>query len=258
MAKRLGVVQHAFARPLFEAISSRGSPAFELVTGSSTDLAVKLRNKDVDAAFLSPIDVARDSSSYRILPGLAAASEGKSDAAVLLFHENARAISTVAADPGCSGEIVLTHLVLVEKFGTVPTLVPTSLAPLEALAKADAVLAVGDPALALREKSNKVDLAEEWMDITELPFVHGVWAAREDVLTREEMDAIVSAGRRGAALIEGSIGREGSEYFARFRYDLTERAQTSLTEFIRMAYYHGILTDIPDLRFFPESGNGQA
>ncbi len=251
MAKRLGVIPHVFARPLFASFDARGKPAFEIVTDSATNLALKLRNNEIDAAFLSPVDFAREYSEYRLLPGVSAASEGRSDAAVLLFHEQARSITTVAANPGYTAEIVLAHIVLVEKFGSAPTMVPTLLSPPEALRTADAALAVGDAALSLKGSTNKIDLTDEWMDLTELPFVHGVWAAREGVLTTGEIDAIIDSCRKGVSLVGSAAGREGADYFTHFRYELDDRVQTALTEFLRMAYYHGIIGDIPDVKFLP-------
>ncbi len=79
------------------------------------------------------------------------------------------------------------------------------------LATADAALIIGDPALTVpRERYVVLDLAGEWLEMTGLPFVFAVWAARDEVATAElvapftasletglaELDAIVDGDRR--------------------------------------------------------------
>jgi len=96
--------------------------------------------------------------------------------------------------------------------------------------------------------SNKLDLVDEWYDLTELPYVHGFWAFREEVL--EELD--FKQIERQSLSQTGMLAKFGddAEYLESFRYELNEGALRGLSEFYRMAFYHGIMKEIPDVRFF--------
>jgi chorismate dehydratase len=246
MPKRIGIPSLVYSRPVSDGLRKKAGRAFELVEGAPAQLAYELRQAALDGAFLSPIDYARDYSRLMLVPDVGAVSEGESGAILLVFHEKTRKIETVCADPAFASEVVLAHLVLVEKYGIAPQIVPFAGPWEEALGKADAVLAAGDEALSLARTPNKMDLVDEWKDITEFPYVHGVWAVRENALTERELRLIVEGTRLGEKQLP--TGAEMG-FFHHFRYRLDEPAVNGLTEFYRMAYYHGILKDIPEIRF---------
>jgi len=241
VAKRLGIIAHRYARPLFEGLRTCNEPLFDIVEDAAAQLSIKLRQQLLNGAFLSPIDYAKDYSHFKIIPDIAAVSEGESGIILMLFHEHAREIRTLAADPAMSTEIVLASIILSEKFDTKISIVPSTLSVEDSLQKADAVLAVGDAAHAIRDHTNKLDLVDEWKDITDLPFVHGMWVVREGGLTEKEIDQVCTASLQS--------GKNLSDVSERISYKFDERAVAALNEFYRMAYYHGILKDIPDVKF---------
>lgn len=238
-SRKIGVIGDRFARPL---VSGLGPPGFVTVPGSgSTELALELRQGNLDCAFLSPIEYARDYRLYEILPEVAAVSEGPSGLVLLLFREGGRTISTIAADPRSGSEIVLAHIVLAEKYETVPRVVPYAGSPGEAFRKADGVLLFGDAAEDNRDGKKAIDLIDEWGDIAEVPYVHGFWVVRRDVFTTGEARKFIRLSSSGTGKAAETAG---------IRYTLDEAAISGLTEFFRMAYYHGVLRDIPDIRLF--------
>jgi predicted solute-binding protein len=137
----------------------------------------------------------------------------------------------------------LTSIVLSEKFSIKPKLIPFIGDITNAFQKVDALLVVGDETIKLKENKNKIDLVDEWNDITELPFVHGIWVARENNLNEEERETLISAGN-------DIVMKNVPDNYKNVSYQLDEFAVEALTEFFRMAYYHGILKDIPDVKFF--------
>jgi chorismate dehydratase len=247
--KRIGIVPHLFAQPLFFGLKRQEDPpAFELVESrqaGTAELAIKLRQAQLDGAFLSPIDYARESSRYRIIPSVCASSEGESSAVSLLFRESLRRVNSIAVDPSAGSEVVLAHLIFAEKYDSAPRIVPTPLSGDEALTKADAVLLLGDSALETEGRRNKLDLVAEWGDMTGLPYIHGFWAAPAEALSVPEAQLMIESGRQGASRLE-SFGTNAG-YLRRFRYELDEEALAALAEFFRMAFYHGILKEIPEL-----------
>jgi chorismate dehydratase len=262
--KRLGIPGALFLSPLTTTLRRR--EGFMLTVDAPARNALRLRGHDLDAALLSPIDFAREGSLYRVVPGVAASSQSANSAITLHFREGLHDIATLAADPAVTSEIVLAKIILAEEFDVSPKIVPFQ-GPLDAmLGKADAALLAGDASL--REtavRHNVVDLVEAWGEMTDLPFAHCFWCAREEDLTEEEAKTLRQAGEEGTSLID-EIAADASSHahssipvaalkahLETFSYDFSDEAQEGLKEFLRYAYYHAILPDVPDIRWFGES-----
>lgn len=126
MVKRLGIIPYLFAQPLFYGLKKLGESPFDIVEESAEQLAIKLRLNELDGAFLSPIDYARDYSMYGIVPDVAATSTGESNSVLLFFKENTRQIKTLAFGPSSSSEIILASIILAEKYNTKVKLIPVA------------------------------------------------------------------------------------------------------------------------------------
>jgi chorismate dehydratase len=259
--KRLGVSSSLYCLPLVHDL--RTDEHFELIVGAATKHSIALREHDLDAALLSPIDYARGSSEYTIIPGIAISSREANETVVLHFRQGIHNITTLAVDPSSTSEIVLATILLGEQFDLAPKIVPVIGSLDVMLQKADAALLVGDAAfMESGRRKNKLDLIEEWDDITSLPFVHALWCCREDGLSLQEIQRIQEAKERGMHSL-AEIGAEASvrshglqsadavqQYLESFSYTLTEEVRGGLNEFIRYAYYRGILPDVADLHFY--------
>lgn len=249
MPHRLGIIPHAYARPLFAGLEHPEGPAssaFELVKENSAQLAIELRQGNLDGAFLSPVDFARDHSRYVLVPESGVASRGESGTVLLLFRERGTQVRTIAVDPSSTSEIVLAHLVLAEKYDIAPQFVPVQAPPSSALETADAVLVVGDAAAAMAGWERKLDVVDEWEDATGLPFIHGLWAVRPDALDAAHLSRLRRSG-------PGADARGGTASSGEVWYGLTEDDRGAFGEFLRAAYYHGILKDIPDVFYLPDT-----
>ena len=251
MAKRVGITPQVYAQPLFDGLKSLGTnndPVFDLVTASPAHLALQLRQEELDGAFLSPIDYARGGPSLRILPVPALISRGESKSIALVFREGLDHIATIAADPGFASEIVLAHLILAEKYDVAPTTVALTSTIEESLLVADAILVADSKKDIIEAYPNRLDLVDEWEDIAGLPFVHGIWVVRDGAWLQQETDEL----RKRSAISISSLKDKGSD---RFRYELDSEATAGLTEFFRFVFYHGILKEIPDVRFVDPQRN---
>ncbi|HMK38957.1 MAG TPA: hypothetical protein VK569_06425, partial [Bacteroidota bacterium] len=76
---------------------------------------------------------------------------------------------------------------------------------------------------------------------------HGFWCARERTLTVPEWTLL---GGLAVRVEESARAGEERSPVDLFSYDFPETVHEGITEFLRYAYYHGILPDVPDLRFF--------
>ncbi len=125
-------------------------------------------------------------------------------------------ITTLAVDIGSRTSVQLARIILQRRYGSSPALIRHEPDLVRMLELADAALVIGDAALRLDPPSLEhryLDLGEEWVSLTGLPFVTAMWAGPKEAITPRltelmhgscehglaEMDAIVAveAERRG-------------------------------------------------------------
>jgi predicted solute-binding protein len=238
--KRLGIIRHRYAQPLFDGLrrsDSESSLSFELVQGAPAQLVLKLLQDEIDGAFLSPLDYAKHSSSLHIVPDVCSVSSGESGIVELHFRDDLTNISSVAINPESSSEVVLARMMLEEKYSLNPKFLPLTDALQTGLKKAESVLLVGNDCNEWKHHTNKLDLVDEWFDVTEQQYVHGFWVTKEGALTESELSHLQK------------ISEPTSENLLPVFYNFHDEAIEGLNEFYRMAYYYGALKDIPDLKF---------
>jgi chorismate dehydratase len=129
-------------------------------------------------------------------------------------------------------------------------------------------LAIGDEALKLRAAGIYpyfLDLGRAWHELTGLPFVFGVWAARRDVLQKKPAEVRLLYQTLLAAKAWGlnalpEICRHAQQsvnlsyeqlwrYFRQLRYDLGPRQLEGLRAFFKYLHRYGALEEMPELKF---------
>ena len=115
---RLGVPSVFYTKPLTVHLAERD--LFARQVDVPAQHAVRLREHELDAAFLTPIDYARDSSEYRIVPGVGVSSASATGSISLVFHDEIQTVNTVAIDPSSSSEIILAKIILAEEYELEP------------------------------------------------------------------------------------------------------------------------------------------
>jgi predicted solute-binding protein len=272
MKSRLAVSDALFLKPLLFGLDRTESP-FDPVIDIPAQNALKLsqRSEGIRNAFLSPIDYARHGGEYCIVPNICVASSIPTNTIQLILKSELHTINTVAIDVRITSEIILAKIILEEKYRTDPSRSNLQFIPMmpdidAMLAKADAALLVNEaPVVYNKSGVFTLDLVEEWNDLTDLPYVHGFWVGREEEMTEQEAKALLMAKNNGV-LLQLQIAQEAAQqrnlplgeitqYFSSFSYDLGEREQESLAEFIQYAYYHTVIGDVPEIRFFDVSPN---
>lgn len=263
--KRIGGVSFLNTKPLIYGIEKNLFPHnFQLTKAIPSALAVELNAKRLDVALIPSIAYAKNSPELQIVPecGIIAHDEVKSIR--LYFNKNLKSIKSVAVNISSMTSVVLTKILLAEKFEIKPDLIAAMPDIDKMLASADAALVIGDSAL-FRTKptdGNYLDLAEEWHDMTGLPFVFAVWAGRRNALDIDDIQSIISSKILGQDNIDSLCQEAAAEYktgFSLVKSYLTENIQFDLGEdeipgmrhFFELAYYHGALEYLPLLNFFP-------
>jgi predicted solute-binding protein len=100
---------------------------------------------------------------------------------------------------------MLARIVLSERYGAEPVLVPRRPDLSSMLSVADAALIIGDPALALDPAAlpyHVLDLGEEWLNLTGLPMVFAVWAGEQRKLGPQVRQAFLESFLYGFDRIE--------------------------------------------------------
>jgi chorismate dehydratase len=245
----VGVPSSAWAAPVARRLADDG-PA--MLTDVPALIARTLREGGLSAALLAPTDYARDSSAYRIIPEAAVSSAGPSGPVRLHFRSRARTITRLAADPSSSSEIILARILLAEEFDSAPQIVPHP-GPLGAMLEtAEAALVVGGSSWGPGEPAaDSLDLIEAWQELTDLPFVYGIWCAYERALPEAEARRIQAAHREAQAETESLSVASPQNSPALFQYSGQTLQEESVQELLHYAYYHGILADVPELEYYP-------
>jgi chorismate dehydratase len=267
----VGLIKDIFAQPLIYALEKNivANP-FILKYSSLTENSRQLSAGEVDIALISPVDYAKNSMEWEILPGLGIASYGITGAAKLLFKKGLIKITTIATDLRFPTEMVASQLVFLEKSGEKPQFVTHGVQPGIIPEKTDAVLLVGDDALPVKTIQESVfDLSEEWNDVAELPLVHALFAARRDTLSPTIAAVLIQSHsyylEHKDQITEdlskvGGIDRERLHLHLNeeLRYTLDEIDTEGIKEIFRHCFLHAMIDEIPELVFSQVSSANQS
>ncbi|HLP17908.1 MAG TPA: MqnA/MqnD/SBP family protein [Bacteroidota bacterium] len=254
---RIGALKEFYCAPLTHSLEK--SPAVAgLFVDAPAVLVDKLMSREIDAAFVTPIDYARMSSDLQLLPSLGVASIIESRTVLLCVKPEIRELRTVALGTATATDVVLAKIILEEQFKSHVAFVPVSGTVADMLQKADAALVCGDAVFTNDWDGASIDLIEEWTELTGLPFVHTVCATLmnsedaaglETLLARARAEGIdaLSACAAEIATGLGMPAERVEEQLELYQYELLPTHRESIDEFFRLAYFHGILQDVPEI-----------
>lgn len=212
---RAGSVPYLNAAPLVRGIEAR----LRLLPPSQ--LAVELRSGALDAGLVS-ITEALFRDGYDLLDGLGVASCGEVYSVFLAHRRPLEEVRRVACDTASLTSVNLMRVLLAER-GLDPERVP--LVSVREAGREEAVLLIGDPAIAFRREGHGHriwDLGAAWWEMTGLPFVYAVWALRRGAETRALCRELALAARRGEEEREALI-RESTAFDEGFRREYLTR-----------------------------------
>ncbi len=271
--RKLGAVSFLNTKPLIYGLERNLFPHnFEITKAIPSSLAVELTAGRLDVALVPSIAYAKNSPSLRIVPECGIIAHGAVDSIRLYFNKDLRSIRTVALDISSMTSVVLTKIILAERYEIKPQFIASEPDLKKMLSIADAALMIGDNALFKTGSAsgNYLDLAEEWFDMTGLPFVFAVWAGRPGALSLDDTQAIISSKNLGLDNIDEVCRAAAEEYGAEFglvkrylteniQFDLGEREIAGMSHYFELAFYHGALEYLPALNLYPlEAATGKS
>jgi chorismate dehydratase len=163
-----------------------------------------------DIGILPVIETARQQLEY--FPGTGIACHGPVRTILLISKVPYAQVKTLAVDTGSRTSVMLSRVILAERFGVTPTVFAAKADMDAMLAEADACLIIGDPALHIDPEAipyNCLDLGGEWVNLTGLPMVFAVWSARKELIQDRYTEAFQASLRYGLAQMD-DIVREQS------------------------------------------------
>jgi chorismate dehydratase len=205
---RLGAVSYLNTRPLVEGLAGRPDVAVRFdVPARCADLVAA---GEVDLGLVPIIEYARH-DDYAVVPDVAIASIAAVDSVALFTRRPMAQVRTIALDTSSRTSAGLTRLLCARHWGIAPTFVEAAPDIAAMLARADAALLIGDPALFLDPAAvdaEKIDLGLAWRAMTGLPFVWAVWAGRAGAASPAVCRLLYETRLRGVAAIDAIAKRE--------------------------------------------------
>lgn len=223
---------------------------------------VQLFKNEVDIALVPSIEYARHSSLYELIPSGCISSDTTVKSVMLFFNKNLDGIKRIAIDESSRTSVMLLKILMQEKFGINPEYVVMKPDLGAMLSSNDAALLIGDNALrGTLQSPNYLDLAEEWIDMTQLPFVFAVWAGKRGNVSKSDISLLSESRRQGIENI-GKIASEfatnsgwgaSSDFYESYlteniKFELTDDRIEGLMEFYRLAFMLGFLETFPDIK----------
>jgi predicted solute-binding protein len=173
--------------------------------------ADRMAGGDADIGLAPCFELTRQ--DLEIIPGAGIACHGPVRSILLVSRRPAAEIRTLAVDSSSRTSVQLARVILERRYGADYTAIPHE-PDLDAMLRvADAALIIGDPALRLdpaRLPYEVHDLGGEWVEMTGLPMVFAVWAARKGVVTPEVVEAFRGSCRYGLDNIDEIVAAESS------------------------------------------------
>ena len=214
---------------------------FDLQFCVPSECAERLRHGTADIGIVPVVEVSRQRLHY--LEGTGIACRGPVRSVLLFSKVPPGRIRSIAADTSSRTSVMLTRVILARRYGGVKLDVIPMAPDLDAmLARADAALIIGDPALLLDPEKlpyQCLDLGEEWVEMTGFPMVFAVWAGRPEALTEEVAAAFAASAEAGVADID-RIAAELAPVRG-LTLELTRRYLTRNTAFmLDESDYHGM------------------
>jgi len=222
----------------------------------------QLRQGAADLAIIPPLDYARRKEIWNLIPGICVSTRGSLKTLQLFFKKGLKEIKSVAVEPGFESEKVLLQILMREKYMMNPQYVPMAPDLDLMLDKTDAALLSGESALKyLLSSRNRLDIGEEWYDMTGLPYLTAFWAGRQFTVSQDDVEVIKKSFTLGHHNLE-KICRTYAETQPEtwiFYHDflsqdisnqLSEDVIDGLMEFYNYAFFYGFIEHIPDLHYY--------
>ncbi len=252
---RLGRIRYINVLPIYYAIDRAWvDNGFYMVSGTPAELNSQFHQGRLDVSAISSYEYGRHYQDYLLLPHLSISTRGDVGSVLFFSRLPCHRLSgkEVLLSAGSATSAALVKIVLAELYGARP-LYRVGPVTDRFTDGCYGMLAIGDEALRLKARGCYpyfLDLGRAWHELTGLPFVFGVWAARRDYFEKEDT-AVYKVHRtllaakalglnsmpeicRQAAAVVPMPQEELAAYFQRLDYNLDPGQQEGLEAFFQV------------------------
>lgn len=194
---RLGAVSYLNVRPLVAGLERDPDVSLRFDVPS---VCARLLNEGTIDLGMVPSITWLDRPGDRIVPGVCIGSEGPVGSVALFTRRVMTDVRTVALDASSRTSAALVRILCRRHFSIDPVFLTQPPDVSAMLARADAALLIGDPALFLDHRAlglEKIDLGALWTDMTGLPFVWAFWSGRETAASPATVTRLQEAAAAG-------------------------------------------------------------
>lgn len=259
----LSLVSYLNTKPLIYGLESgQLNHDFTLQKDVPSECSRRLLSGEVSLGIIPSVEYARARGKLKIVPDLSISSFQQVNSVELFFNKDLNDLKTVAVDTSSRTSVALLNIILREKYELMPEFKPMAPDLNTMLEEADAALIIGDKALHYQvDWPGKLDLANEWFDLTGLPFVFALWCGPENEVQQEDIKLLQESYALGSKHID-EISKKFADgkpqnwtFYARYlreniSFHFGPEEQEGLNEFFRYAFYYGLIEHIPDLHFY--------
>ena len=221
---------------------------FDLDFRTPAGCADQLASGAADIGIVPSFELTRQ--DLEIIPGTGIACHGAVRSILLISACPAAEIRSLAADSSSRTSVELSRVILQHRYSASPRFLPHAPDLTAMLQAADAALVIGDPALhidpAALPSMHVYDLGAEWFELTGLPMVFAVWAARRGVEVESVAQAFRDSCRWGHDHMDEIVAAESSargfppdlvrEYLTRYIvHELGDAEYRGMRRFLEMA-----------------------
>ena len=171
----IGAANCLNAKPLLWGLKEKLAKE-SLVLDKPSAIAEMLRRGALEVGLIPSVEYLRN-PDYEMLPEICVASHGPLMSVNLICLKPPALMETVALDVTSPSAVVLCRILMQKMYSVSPAYVDWSPdVPMDSV-KAEGFMVAGDAALQMWPRFDHIiDLCDEWRRLTELPFVHHVWA----------------------------------------------------------------------------------
>ncbi len=211
---RISIVEYLNTAPLVWGFTEGPlAGKYDLSFTMPSKCADALRAGEVDVAIIPAIEYQR-MDGVVALPGMAIAAKGEVRSILVVSKKPIDRVRSIALDTSSRSSAALVRLLAAENWRIAPEFIDAEPDPAAMLAKADAALIIGDPALRIAVKLDYLfakkpkegaccqgdadelpvqgypalfvyDVAFQWREMTGKPCVLAIWAGRKEKMTPE-------------------------------------------------------------------------
>ena len=209
--QRFGAVQYLNTKPLVHGLAAAIDLAFDL----PSRLADRLTAGQLDVALIPVVELFRH-PEHRLVSDACIGCRGAVMSVKLLFRVAPQRVASLALDEGSRTSAVLAQVLLAERHGVRPRVESLPIGSQASETSADAVLLIGDRALADATAGGSFqevwDLGDQWCRWTGLPFVFAAWAARPGVAAERFAGRLEVARDSGLASLAAIAAAEATPH----------------------------------------------